>query len=59
MKKIFKKFWPTQGCPENPLKMSKTPIFGGSPGTPGWPKILKIFFSYGNFLVEPNWGQNI
>ena len=27
MKKIFKKFWITQGCQETPLKMSKTPIF--------------------------------
>ena len=27
MKKIFKKFWVTQGCQETPLKMSKTPVF--------------------------------
>ena len=29
-----------QVCQENPLKMSKTPIFRGSPGTPGWPKFF-------------------
>ena len=29
MKKKFKNFLVTQGCQENPLKMSKTPTFRG------------------------------
>ena len=32
--------------------MSNSSVYsGGSPGTPGWPKIFWIFFSYGNYLV--------
>ena len=45
MKKFFKKFLVTQGCQENPLKMSKTPIFRGVSWHP-WvaQNFLNIFF---------------
>jgi hypothetical protein len=55
MKKNIKKFLVTQGRRETPLKMSKTPyIQGGLLAPLVGPKFKKIFFSYGNYLVEPN-----
>ena len=44
---------------DSPENDKKTLYSGGSLGTPGWSKLFKIFFSYDDYLVSLNWGQNI
>jgi len=47
MKKIFKKFWITQGCQES----GDPPENEQNPYIQGGPKNFKNFLSYGNYLV--------
>ena len=59
MTKKFKKFLVSKGCQDNSLKMSKTPIFRGFFCHPWVAQNFLNIFSYGNYLVYPNWGQSI